>query len=1054
MKKHLLIKTFLFILLLLLSLTGPGWGTTTTASLWFGNTAGGNFATSGTTYFPVFGGTTSTSTEANRYLVMPTAGTISDFYAGAGASPTAGTYVLTLMKGGNPQTLTVTLSDANVTTDIVNTVAVVAGDVIDIRLTTTGTPTATYGFWGFKFTPTTADETVLFGSSSTNLSGSATEYISPTGVTIGVQPQTIIDGQIVAPANGTFTKIQALVSAAPGAGGSGKSRTFALNVDGTDSALTTTISETATTGSATGSIAVTAGQLLTISSVPTSTPASAKGYVSLVFVPSTSGQFVLPLAGRFTLSTAASKYAAVIGDGISNSWQTQALSKELSAAAFTAKNIYIKLSAAPTGATKSYTFTLYNGTNTTALTKAIIDTATAGNYATDVSIAAGDALSINSTPANTPASAKALVSVTGYIAPVISDTAPTVTTQAISAIANTTATGNGNVTATGGPAVTAWGVCVNTAGTPTTSDTVFAGSGDGQGGAFTAAISGLTASTRYCVRAYATNSIGTSYGAEVTFQTTPNIYYVDTTKADNSGDGFSTATAKMDNGSAGGVNSLTLNPGDTVKYKCSQTWVNDPLIINYSGSAGSPITITSYSTGAKPHLQTAVAVDNTAWTDDGGGAYHKTVSSTCSWFFEDGHAIYNSTVGSFATDTAPCWYLSGSDIYYKTTGGNDPSNHTLERINKSGGIYTSAANPPTYITIDGLHLSRVGINLFPGATATGGVDNVIIQNCDFDECYKAIQLVTRNGQNVTNCLINANTFNYCGWNIYLYCYTGAAETINCNITNNIITNSNHTFSGADFNTFTDLDGISLQNMLNSTISGNSITDAVTGGIVLWNFNSGAYTGNLISKNFIKDVTGPGIINGSGAARLAQVDIVNNIIVNCGDGGIRLNSPQNTSSLVANNTIYGCAIGIYLYSNPDYLNIKNNIVSNCTVLARADVVVGNNILSNNDYNGGGAGTPFNISGVTKSWAQWTSAYGDANSITSDPAFLNTGGSFALATDFQLQSSSPCINAGVDVGLTADYGDFLVPKGSAPDIGAWEFQSKPTGGLPQILHRFFR
>jgi len=101
--------------------------------------------------------------------------------------------------------------------------------------------------------------------------------------------------------------------------------------------------------------------------------------------------------------------------------------------------------------------------------------------------------------------------------------APTVTTQAVSSIATTTATGNGNITATGGENASAWGTCLSTSANPTTADTVDAGSGAGGTGAFTTSIDSLTAGTLYHVRAYATNSAGTSYGADVDF-TTKTIY--------------------------------------------------------------------------------------------------------------------------------------------------------------------------------------------------------------------------------------------------------------------------------------------------------------------------------------------------------------------------------------------------------------------------------------------------------------------------------------------------------------------------------------------------
>ncbi len=94
---------------------------------------------------------------------------------------------------------------------------------------------------------------------------------------------------------------------------------------------------------------------------------------------------------------------------------------------------------------------------------------------------------------------------------------PTVTTSAISSRAATTAVGGGNVTADGGGTVTARGLCWATTANPTTSNSVV-NSGTGTG-AFTGNLTGLTPGTTYYVRAFATNSGGTSYGAQVTFTT-------------------------------------------------------------------------------------------------------------------------------------------------------------------------------------------------------------------------------------------------------------------------------------------------------------------------------------------------------------------------------------------------------------------------------------------------------------------------------------------------------------------------------------------------------
>ena len=97
---------------------------------------------------------------------------------------------------------------------------------------------------------------------------------------------------------------------------------------------------------------------------------------------------------------------------------------------------------------------------------------------------------------------------------------PTVTTSSVSNIAAYTATCGGNVTSDGGATVTARGVCWSTAQNPTVNDS-HTTNGTGTG-AFTSSITGLTPNTTYYVRAYATNSAGTSYGTQKTFTTSCN----------------------------------------------------------------------------------------------------------------------------------------------------------------------------------------------------------------------------------------------------------------------------------------------------------------------------------------------------------------------------------------------------------------------------------------------------------------------------------------------------------------------------------------------------
>ncbi|MBQ6667926.1 MAG: DUF1566 domain-containing protein [Bacteroidales bacterium] len=97
------------------------------------------------------------------------------------------------------------------------------------------------------------------------------------------------------------------------------------------------------------------------------------------------------------------------------------------------------------------------------------------------------------------------------------DGRPTLSTTTVTDITATTAKSGGNVTDNGGYNVTARGICWNTMGSPDLNDQHTSnGSGNGT---FTSNMTGLVAGATYHVRAYATNSCGTSYGNELVFST-------------------------------------------------------------------------------------------------------------------------------------------------------------------------------------------------------------------------------------------------------------------------------------------------------------------------------------------------------------------------------------------------------------------------------------------------------------------------------------------------------------------------------------------------------
>jgi hypothetical protein len=164
---------------------------------------------------------------------------------------------------------------------------------------------------------------------------------------------------------------------------------------------------------------------------------------------------------------------------------------------------------------------------------------------------------------------------------------PAVTTTAVSAIAQKTATSGGNVTWDGGGEIAERGVCWSLSPNPTTYD--FKTSDGGGTGIFTSSMAGLDANTLYYAKAYATNSAGTSYGDQVSFTTLPFtaglaygggiIFYVDETGRH----GLISATTDQSTGAQWGCYGTTIG-GTSTAIGTGQA--NTMLIVNGCIDAG------------------------------------------------------------------------------------------------------------------------------------------------------------------------------------------------------------------------------------------------------------------------------------------------------------------------------------------------------------------------------------------------------------------------------------------------------------------------------------
>lgn len=263
-------------------------------------------------------------------------------------------------------------------------------------------------------------------------------------------------------------------------------------------------------------------------------------------------------------------------------------------------------------------------------------------------------------------------------------TTPTVTTATITSITATTASGGGNVTSGGGATVTARGVCWSTSANPTTSDSKTT-NGTGTG-TFTSSLTSLTPTTLYHVRAYATNSVGTSYGGDSTF-TTINIPTVTTTAITS----ITSTTA-----SSGG--NVTSSGGATVTARgvCWSTSTNPTVADSHTTNGTGTGTFTSSITGLDP--DTTYHVRAYA-TNSAGTGYGSQVSfTTLRAHTISGYVLTSDSAGidDVVLDGLPGDPLTDTDGYYTSmvdSGWSGTVKPTLENyaFDPESTIYSDIA---------------------------------------------------------------------------------------------------------------------------------------------------------------------------------------------------------------------------------------------------------------------------------------------------------------------------------------------------------------------------
>jgi uncharacterized protein (TIGR02145 family) len=294
---------------------------------------------------------------------------------------------------------------------------------------------------------------------------------------------------------------------------------------------------------------------------------------------------------------------------------------------------------------------------------------------------------------------------------------PILYTSAVSNITAFTANCGGTVVSDGGSPVIARGVCWNITPNPTTANNkIINGSGTGT---FSGSMTGLAASSVYYVRAYATNSAGTSYGNEVSFTTTNGSITLTTTTitaitvnsatsggniTNNGGSGVSsrgvcwntspyptTANSKTTNGSGNGVfvSELTSLAPNTLYYV--RAYATNSLGTSYGSQLNFTTLsgIVSLTTAEVTDITATTAISGGEITNDGGSPV--TARGVC-W-----HTSPNPTISDSITNDG-----SGNGIFVSCLTSLLPDTTYYVRSYATNGVGTYYGSQLSFTTLSGI----------------------------------------------------------------------------------------------------------------------------------------------------------------------------------------------------------------------------------------------------------------------------------------------------------------------------------------------------------------
>lgn len=512
------------------------------------------------------------------------------------------------------------------------------------------------------------------------------------------------------------------------------------------------------------------------------------------------------------------------------------------------------------------------------------------------------------------------------------------------------------------------------------------------------------------------------------------------------------------------------NASDAVYFNKGDTW-KEKLVPPRSGNGSNQFTFGAYGTGADPIITARGEVTgwNTGgnWSDQGGNVWSMTFSTNVRRLWLDGTEYLHDT--SSAVDSTNRWYWSSNTLYVYAT--ENPS--TFYTSMEGGDVGRDSAvfnNGEAYITFQNLDLRggyrtvfengsdnniydtcAIGLDAFLGIHAGNGANDTEVKDCSilsgFSFTYTAeaqsISDALRLEDGALRWLVHDNElkdWGHCA--IYLIGGAGGNAVNNNEFYDNEIHAPNVSYCRAIATEGAGIGQCQGNKFYRNDIHDMTVRDQPLGdaneiyynlyydyaisdcysnrshAIELTTYSNLVCTGNKIYNNVFANMPEPGIvIADAGGSNDIELNIIrNNIFYNCG-----------------NNTQQSKPYSLWMEDWPATIG-ANTFENNCFFQSGVSDVIYNGHETGNDY----ARTVAEFNGDTGEGGNTI-----ANNIGDDPVLVNPG-----ADDLHIQTNSPCKDTGVDVGLVLDYWGNMVWSGTAPDIGAHEFQQ---GDIPTALIR---